>query len=201
MFPWVVGIRGTIDPPLIESLLKFLGVQRKHWPVAVEKTVIASVWAFHFLHKVSFGGLSAKIRPDLDSENSDASSNSTVKNVSTKLEWKHCRRTTEALQHCTDSDSSTGEDLKEASRPQNRACSDRSTRSASVVAETRLPTPHSANDEALRETFQIAHHPSALSKVRGRIRKRRTSKAQKTSAHLVTAAERDSMLSVSAGHL
>ena len=30
VFPWVVGIRGIIDPLHIESLLKFPDIQRKH---------------------------------------------------------------------------------------------------------------------------------------------------------------------------
>jgi hypothetical protein len=37
IFPWVVGIRGMIDPRQVESLLKFLGIQRKHWQVAVAR--------------------------------------------------------------------------------------------------------------------------------------------------------------------
>jgi hypothetical protein len=52
VFPWVVGIQGTINPKHIQSLLKFLGIQRKHWQAAVEKTVLASVRAFYFLHTV-----------------------------------------------------------------------------------------------------------------------------------------------------
>jgi hypothetical protein len=61
IFPWVVqvGIRGMIDPRHIESLLKFLGIQRKHWQVAVEQSALAnlaSVRAFLFLHTLRFGG-------------------------------------------------------------------------------------------------------------------------------------------------
>jgi hypothetical protein len=69
IFPWVIGIRGMIDLVHVESLLKFLGVQRKHRRMAVERWVLASARAFHFLHKVRFGGLSAVVRPDPD--NSD----------------------------------------------------------------------------------------------------------------------------------
>ena len=57
VFPWVVGIRGLIDPLHLESALKFLDVQRKSWRRAVERTVLASVRAFHFLHKIRYGGL------------------------------------------------------------------------------------------------------------------------------------------------
>ena len=71
VFPWVVGIRGMLDPAHVESLLKFIGVQQKHWKVAAERSVLASVRAFHFLHKVRFGGLSYATRSDLNSDNSD----------------------------------------------------------------------------------------------------------------------------------
>jgi hypothetical protein len=60
-----------IDPVYVESLLKFIGIQQKHWKVAVERSVLASVRAFHFLHKVRFGGLSYATRSDLNSDNSD----------------------------------------------------------------------------------------------------------------------------------
>jgi hypothetical protein len=74
VFPWVVGIRGTIDPTHIQPLLKFLGIQQKHWPAAVEKTVLASVSAasaFHFLHTVRFGRLPEDMRPPHDPDHSD----------------------------------------------------------------------------------------------------------------------------------
>jgi hypothetical protein len=60
-----------IDPAHVEHLLKFIGVQQKHWKVAAEHSVFASVHAFHFLHKVRFGGLSNETRSDLNSDNSD----------------------------------------------------------------------------------------------------------------------------------
>ena len=56
VFPWIVGIRGMIDPSHVQSVLRFLGIQRKHWQLAIEQTALASVQAFHFLHKVSFWG-------------------------------------------------------------------------------------------------------------------------------------------------
>ncbi len=52
VFPWVVGIRGMIDSSHVDSLLQFLGIERKHWRVAAEQTALACVRAFHFLHKV-----------------------------------------------------------------------------------------------------------------------------------------------------
>ena len=49
-----------------QSLLKFLEIQRRPWQPAVERTVLASVRAFHFLRKVHFGGLPETTRPSLD---------------------------------------------------------------------------------------------------------------------------------------
>ncbi len=54
--PLIVGIRGMIDSSHVESLLKFLDIPRKHWHVAIEKIALASVQAFHFLHRVRFAG-------------------------------------------------------------------------------------------------------------------------------------------------
>ena len=57
VFPFVVGIRGLIHIPHIHALLKFLDAPRKYWATTVESTVLASVKAFYFLHRVRFGGL------------------------------------------------------------------------------------------------------------------------------------------------
>jgi hypothetical protein len=44
-------------PPNICALLQFLEVpHKKHWLPAVESTVIVSVKASYFLHRVRFGG-------------------------------------------------------------------------------------------------------------------------------------------------
>ena len=66
VFPWVVGVRGLVDRFHIESLQRFLCVQQKHWLAAVEHTVLASVLALHFLHRVRFGGLQDAVRPELE---------------------------------------------------------------------------------------------------------------------------------------
>ena len=44
-----------------------MAVPNKHWLSAVEGTVLASVNAFHFLHRVRFGGLPAGAPPALGS--------------------------------------------------------------------------------------------------------------------------------------
>ena len=56
VFPWVVGIRGLIDPRHINALLEFLAIHKRHWQTAAEKTVLASVRALYFMHQVRFGG-------------------------------------------------------------------------------------------------------------------------------------------------
>ena len=68
VFPWVVGIRGLLHSSHICALLQFLEVPNKHWLSAVEGTVLASVNAFHFLHRVRFGGLpvGALLGSDID---------------------------------------------------------------------------------------------------------------------------------------
>jgi hypothetical protein len=103
VFPWVVGIRGMIDPSHIQSLLKFLEIQRRHWQTAVERTVLASVRGLHFLHKVRFGGLPEAARPELDPDHSEADSDDAVGGV--RIKRNPHRSTTGAPQDCTDSDS------------------------------------------------------------------------------------------------
>ena len=53
----MVGICGLLHPPHICALLQFSEVPHKHWLPAVEGTVLASVNALYFLHRVRFGGL------------------------------------------------------------------------------------------------------------------------------------------------
>jgi ribonuclease HI len=72
VFPWAVGIRGMIKPMHVHSLMKFAGIHHKHWTTAVESTVLASVKAFHFLHRVRFGGLPETVRSDPDPDHNDS---------------------------------------------------------------------------------------------------------------------------------
>ena len=73
VFPWVVGIRGMIDPRLIGALLGFLTIPQKHWRPAVERTALASVQALYFLHRVRFGGRSEDRRAGLTHQCGDDS--------------------------------------------------------------------------------------------------------------------------------
>jgi len=80
VFPWVVGIRGMIDPVPIQALLEFLDVPRSQRQLAVDRTVLASVRALHFLHQVRFGGRPARAGGalNLDSNDSGDEANETV---------------------------------------------------------------------------------------------------------------------------
>ena len=119
VFPWVVGIRGTIDPTHIQSLLKFLGIQRKHWQVAVEKTVLASVRAFYFLHTVRFGGLQDDARPPHDPDHSDDDSVDVMGGVQVK---RSLHRTTSRLSLLEDSDSDSPASPEATQGPPKRRC-------------------------------------------------------------------------------
>ena len=79
-------------------------IQRNHWQVAVEQTVLASVLAFHFLYRVRFGGLSEARRPDLDPEHSDNTNDDELGIEGTKR--KSFQRKDGATLNYTDSDSS-----------------------------------------------------------------------------------------------
>ena len=51
VFPWVVGVRGMVDPQPINALLQFLEVPKRLWKSAVEASVLASTCALYFLHR------------------------------------------------------------------------------------------------------------------------------------------------------
>ncbi len=189
VFPWVVGIRGTIDPLHIESLLKFLGIHRRHWQVAVERTVLASVRAFHFLHKVRFGGLPEAGRPDLDPDHSDNDSDVEVG------KRKSSRRKAGAAQDCTDSDSSARGNLLEEPRPPSRVRRTLTPRPATTTTAGGLSSAPNADTTATRRTPSLAPRASATTRgcVRVRISKQRAYQAGHTKAHIVTTAERDAV--------
>ena len=102
VFPWVVGIRGMIDPSHVHALLKFLELPNWHWQTAVERTVLASVRAFSFLHKVRFGGLPETVLPDLDPDHSEEDSDDVGRGK--RVQRKPYQNTIDAPQDYTDSD-------------------------------------------------------------------------------------------------
>lgn len=72
VFPWVVGIRGLLDPVHVASLLEFLDVPKQRWQSAIERSVLASVQALYYLHQVRFGGLQRDTGPDRVLQDSDS---------------------------------------------------------------------------------------------------------------------------------
>mgnify|MGYP003349919662 FL=1 len=68
VYPWVVGFRGFIDIGHIGALLDFLNIPKQQLRVAVERSVVASVKALHFMHCVRFGGGHRTRHVDMDQE-------------------------------------------------------------------------------------------------------------------------------------
>ena len=85
-------------------------------------------------------------------------------------------------------------------RPPSRVCRDPASRVPVSAATDRLAIAHSINTTAARRTLPQAHRTPTLLRVRRGVFKRRSSKTGKTRAHIVTVAERDSVLGVSERH-
>ncbi len=122
IFPWAVGIRGMIDPRHVESLLKFLGIQRKHWQVAVERSVLASVRAFHFLHTVRFGGRPEAMRTAFDPEDSDSEQENSEENVIPKRKVSSHLARTDLDNGYSDSSACSEEKPKQQRTHQTQDC-------------------------------------------------------------------------------
>jgi hypothetical protein len=139
VFPWVVGIRGMINPLHVHSLLKFAEIHHKHWKTAVERTVLASVRAFHFLHRVRFGGLPETVRSDLDPDYND----SRIDNEEEGTRAKRLSRN-DTTQDCADLNALAAE-CGEAPRTYKKACrrpAGRAANAATVRAAALLSTPN-----------------------------------------------------------
>ena len=164
VFPWVVGIRGMIDPSHIHALLKFLELPNRHWRMAVERTVLASVKAFFFLHKVRFGGLPETVRPDLVPDRNEEDSDEEDRGK--RFQQNPYRSTAVTPQDYTDSDSPEGADgLGERSQPLKRACL--------PLADRGVDVPHAimvASPSAVRAagSMSLANLPCMVSRPRHR---------------------------------
>ena len=77
VFPWVVGVRGLINPSHIYALLEFLEILSKCRKLAVEQTVLASVKALYFMHQVRFGGLYGRLSAEADCHSNTSDSDPT----------------------------------------------------------------------------------------------------------------------------
>ena len=179
VFPWVVGMRGLIDPFHIESLLKFLCVQQPQWQTAVERTVLASVRALYFLHRIRFGGLPYAGRPGLESEHSDSADEDDMDRTLAKR--LPCRDKAGVSHDCTDSDSPDADNLaadlesRQPKRPRPPlVLGDAST--GTMAGHTSAAT---TNDHTTRRTPSFSCRISGLARrsTCGRIAKRHSRKS------------------------
>jgi hypothetical protein len=80
VFTLIVGIREMVDSSHVQSLLRFLGIQR-HWQVVIDQMALASVRAFHFLHTVRFGGPLERAQLGIDPNSSNSASEDDTSNA------------------------------------------------------------------------------------------------------------------------
>jgi hypothetical protein len=163
VFPLVVGICGMIDPSHVGSLLKFLRIQRKLWPGAIERTVLASVQAFHFLHKVCFGGRLGIGLLDLSPELNVSTDDDDV--VDSERQRKSQRAG--ATLDCTDSDSTATGD-PEMTQPPSKARRTQYVQSPVSEANGLRPTAPSTSVVATRQTTSLLRSTSAAARGRAR---------------------------------
>ena len=146
VFPWVVGIRGLIDPSHVHALLKFLEIPARHWQTAVERTVLASVRTFSFLHKVRFGGLPETVRPDLDPDHSAADSDDQDRGK--RIERNPHRNTADGLQDCSILETQEDTDAPgEGSQVLKKACRSSTNRGVDVSPADTATSPPAARAE------------------------------------------------------
>jgi hypothetical protein len=134
-------------------------VQQKQWRTAVERTVLASVQALHFLHRVRFGGLSEPARPDLESEQSDSPDED---GVGLRLAKRKPRQEKADVSHdCTDSDSLQADNLAEKSLQPKRARRPSAFHDASTAPEVVNTLATTADSNTARQTHLSISHPQA----------------------------------------
>ena len=56
MLPWVVGIRGLANTKHLHAALAFLDIPRQKWKDKIEDSVLASVRALAYMHKIRYAG-------------------------------------------------------------------------------------------------------------------------------------------------
>ena len=54
ILPWVVGARGLVQERYMHHALKYLEVPKKVWRPIIEETVLASISALAFMHRIRF---------------------------------------------------------------------------------------------------------------------------------------------------
>jgi hypothetical protein len=64
IFPWVIGIRGLADIVHLQTALSFLGIPKKEWKAIIEDSVLASVRALAYMHRIR--NTSSNRKPAMD---------------------------------------------------------------------------------------------------------------------------------------
>jgi hypothetical protein len=150
VFPWVVGIRGLIDPSLIVSLLALLDIPYKHRKTAVERTVLASVKALYFMHQVRFGGMHDRKRTADNRQNNSSDGEETDDD---ELQTDPSGRRRTRLAQAT-----------RASRLQTRVSS---TATRHTIVERASPASlHPVNDLIVEETVLYGNNRAAANTIR-----------------------------------
>ena len=183
VFPLVVGICCMIDPSHVESLLKFLHIQQRLWHGMIERIVLASVQAFHFLHKVRFGGRLEVVRLDPSPEHNDSTEDDDVVDCGRTRKSQRAGVTLD----CTDSDS-TATDSPEVTQPPSKARRTLPVQSPISEATGVVPTAPSTSAVAARRTPSLPHSTSvaARCRARGKLGGKRAYKESKARTHTMT---------------
>ena len=56
ILPWVVSIRGLADTEHLHAALEYLAIPRSKWKVRIEDSVLASVRAIAYMHRIRYSG-------------------------------------------------------------------------------------------------------------------------------------------------
>jgi hypothetical protein len=54
ILPWEIGIRGLADIVHLQTALSFLGIPKKEWKAIIEDSVLASVRALTYMHRIRY---------------------------------------------------------------------------------------------------------------------------------------------------
>jgi len=65
ILPWVVGIRGFVDTNHLYAALEYLAIPESQWKIMIENSVLASVRALAYMHKIRYSGAGRKSTMDI----------------------------------------------------------------------------------------------------------------------------------------
>jgi hypothetical protein len=64
ILPWVIGIRGLTDTASLQQALSFLDISQQKWRDIIEDSVLASVRALAYLHRIRYSSSNRNPTPD-----------------------------------------------------------------------------------------------------------------------------------------